>query len=373
MPSQKILQINKLYSPWIGGVETHVRQLSEELAKQGQDVTVLCCNTKLKTERETLQNVKIIRAGSFGIFFSMPVSLMFFYLLKKTKADILHFHLPNPLAVLAYLLVRPSGKVIVTWHADIIRQKIFLWFLNPFINSFLKKADQIITTSPNMIESSTYLKKNQHKTTVIPLSIHLKDYEETPKTNPLTERIRSEESPFILFMGRLVYYKGILTLIEALKGTNIKLIVIGNGPLKDQVKTEITSFFPPDQIQLIPPQPFSTVLAYLHACDFLVLPSTCNSEAFGIVQLEAMACKKPVISTNLPTGVPYVNQDQQTGIIVEPQNVADLKQALLKLSANKTLQKQMGEKAYQRVKDLFQVSKMIDEILKIYKKSETDR
>ena len=363
----EILQINKLYYPWLGGVETHVKDLAEELVKDKQiQLKVLCCNTKLKTSKETINNVKIIKAASLGVFFSMPISFSFLKYLKEEQADILHFHLPNPWAVLAYLLVKPKGKVIVTWHSDIIKQKFLLFFYKPFLNLFLKKADKIIATSKNVIESSPFLQKFKNKITVIPLGIDLAKYQKTEHIDKLAKKIQEKHGKFILFVGRLVYYKGVDILLKALKNTQVKLVIVGQGPLKNKLQQYSKENLANNQIEFLAPQPFENLLAYFYACNFFVLPSVSKSEAFGIVQLEAMACAKPVVSTRLGTGVEYVNQDKVTGFTVTPGKVTELRNAILKLWLDHNLVTMMGEHAYERVVKEFGKEKMIARIKRVY-------
>ena len=224
----KIIEINKLYHPWVGGVETHVKNIAEGLNKWAT-VNVICCNTAPKTTTEKINGVQITKYKSLGRLFSLPLSITFILKFKTHKADILHFHLPNPLAVIAYFLNQPKGKVLVTWHSDIIKQKVILFFYAPLLKWFLKKADRVIATSPNMVQNSPFLSKYQYKTDIIPLGINPKNY---PNLTKLPNQQR-----FALFVGRLIYYKGVIELIEALKHTSVNLIMIGEGPLEDTIKT----------------------------------------------------------------------------------------------------------------------------------------
>ena len=204
----KVIEINKLYHPWVGGVETHVKDIAEGLT-QSTEVEVVCCNPKKRTVTQTINNIKVTKYSSWGILFSLPISFSFIKNLKKHTGDILHFHLPNPLAVLTYFLTRPSGKVVITWHSDIIKQKIILFFYKPLLHWFLKKADKIIVTSPNMAKNSPFLKQFQEKINVIPLGIHPEEYKKLP--------LKKDHGRYALFVGRLIYYKGVLELVSALK------------------------------------------------------------------------------------------------------------------------------------------------------------
>jgi glycosyltransferase involved in cell wall biosynthesis len=347
-----VIEINKLYHPWIGGVETVVKTIAEALKKE-MNIQVICCNTQLKTTTETINNVTITKYGSFGTFFSLPISLPFILNFKKHTADILHFHLPNPLAVIAYFIHRPKGKVIITWHSDIIKQKFILFFYAPFLKWFLKKADKIIVTSPNMAQNSIFLKKHKQKTVIIPLGICTQKYQIQTKKTLKPDR-------YVLFVGRFIYYKGVLELIQALKQCSVTTILIGDGPLLNQMQEDGAHLIKNKQLYIFPFQSESALISYFQHCDFFVLPSTHPSEAFGIVQLEAMICKKPVISTNLPTGVPYVNKHNESGIIVPPKDTNKLAKAIQTLWDNHEQRNQLGTNAYHRCINYFTEDQMIE-------------
>ncbi len=108
------------------------------------------------------------------------------------------------------------------------------------------------------------------------------------------------------------------------------------------------------------------MLAYYHACDIFVLPSIANSEAFGIVQLEAMACGKPIINTYLPTGVPWVSRNGETGITVPPADSTTLAKAINRLFEDSNLRKKYHRNALRRVKEYFGVTRMIKDVYRVY-------
>ena len=125
----KIVEINKLYYPWIGGVETHVKDIASGL-KEKFNIEVVCCNTDRKTTVETIESIPVTKYKSWGRLFSQPISFAFIKNLRKHSGDILHFHLPNPFGVIAYFLTCPKGAVVITWHSDIIKQKQILFSIN---------------------------------------------------------------------------------------------------------------------------------------------------------------------------------------------------------------------------------------------------
>jgi rhamnosyl/mannosyltransferase len=109
------------------------------------------------------------------------------------------------------------------------------------------------------------------------------------------------------------------------------------------------------------------VIAHLHACDVFALPSVTRAETFGVVQLEAMACGKPVISTNLPTGVPWVNRHQHTGLVVPPGDADALAAALTMLVSDAAMRQRMGEFAKARVEQDFLADRMAMQTAALYR------
>jgi rhamnosyl/mannosyltransferase len=362
----KVLQINKLYYPFTGGVEQVAYDISNELSDK-LDMNVLVANDKFQRSKESINGTNVIRSASVGRYFSMPVAPKFPLELNKISADIYHYHLPFPLGVVSDLMVNPRGKKIITWHSDIIKQKNILKLYKPFLKKFLNKVDKIVTTSPNMIENSSFLKKYKEKCTVIPLGINPKDFNLTGYTNEKKKEIKNQyKKPIIFFVGRLVYYKGIEVLIRAMKNIDAQLLIGGTGPLENELKNLVNSMNLNDNIDFLGFVKDEDLAAYYHASKFFVLPSVAPSEAFGIVQLEAQACGKPVISTNLPTGVPYANKDRETGIVVEPNSVDQLHKALKKLLNDSSLRKELGENAKKRVNEVFTVKKMGEAYFNLY-------
>lgn len=371
----KVLHINKLYHPWIGGVEKHIQDLCEHLLSYDDiSIQVLVCHEKMAAEDTIINGVKVKKLANLVYFFikktllfSSPVSLTLPFWMKKISADILHFHLPNPLAMVAYYISRPKGKVVVTWHSDIVKQKRMLYVLTPLIRWFLNRTDTIIATSPNMINNSPFLSEFRQKCVVIPLGINPEKYVLKEEDYICIEQERAKATmPLILFVGRLVYYKGVEYLIEAMKQVDARLIIVGKGPLYTTVNEKIISNGLSNKIIIVPPVSDYNLVKYFHSCDLFVLPSVSPSEAFGIVQLEAMTCGKPVVSTNLPTGVPFVNQHGKTGIIVEPKDIDGLAKAINTLIRDAELRNNYGSYAKQRIKEEFANEVMAKKVYNLY-------
>jgi rhamnosyl/mannosyltransferase len=108
------------------------------------------------------------------------------------------------------------------------------------------------------------------------------------------------------------------------------------------------------------------ITPYYHACDLFVLPSVARSEAFGIVQIEAMAAGKPVVNTKLDSGVPFVSQDGLTGLTVEPSNAPALADAINRLLDNPDLREKLGAQAFRRAQQEFSMQTMTARVLSLY-------
>ncbi len=370
----KILQINKFYYPWLGGIESVVKNISEKLnRKKGLKVEVLCCNSKCTRVIENINKVKIYKAASFGIILGMPLSIDFFYLFKKmaNQYDIIHIHWPFPLAFIAVSLLKIKPKIIITWHSEIVRQKLFNIILKPFVIKALHSADVIIAPTKNHIIYSEYLQKFKDKIRIVPFGISQNHYKEFNYKQALKIKKSFKDKKIILFVGRLAYYKGLNYLLMALeivkqKLPNFILLVIGEGNLKNKLIQLTKSLALEKYVLFIPPQNEEILKSYFLACDVFVLPSIYKSEAFGLVQLEAMLAKKPVINTNLESGVPLVSLNNKTGSTVPPKNHEKLASELLKLLCNKKIAKFYGNNAHQRVIKYFSLNTMIDRHLKLY-------
>lgn len=363
----KVLMVNKLYYPHIGGVENHVRDLSLEL-KDIVDISVLAANTKFKTEKETIDGIEVVKVASLGRLRSAPVAPTFPLWLREIRTDIFHFHFPYPIGEISYLIAKPAGKLVVTYHSDIVRQKFLLWFYAPFLNRFLELADRIIVSSPNLINHSPFLRKFREKCAVIPFGIDLSRFELNDEIISKSNMFREKTgTPLILFMGRLIYYKGLEYLILAMKNIDAKLLIVGSGPLRNDLEEICEKNGLSEKVIFFGEASDDDIPSIYHASDIFVLPSIARSEAFGLVQLEAHACGKPVVSTNLTTGVPFVNLDKETGIVVPPASSVALSEAINFLLKNEDICRKYGENAKKRVEEQFSRRLMGEKVYNLYK------
>ncbi len=368
MAKLKILQINKLYYPVTGGIERVVQQIAEGL-KNEIELEVLVCKQRGKTVTEYINGVKITRAGSLGVLFSMPISLSFFSKVRKLSKDkdILHFHMPFPLGDFACLLSGYRGKVVLWWHSDIVRQKKLMKLYQPIMEWLLRRADVIVVATQGHIDGSDYLPKYKDKCVIIPYGV---DSVVNYKGDQYLKEVGSlhRDKLKLLFVGRLVYYKGCEVLLRAVsKVDGIELSIVGNGELEDKLKEETAKLGILDKVRFCGNLDEDELNIAFQECDVFVLPSILKSEAFGLVQIEAMAYGKPVINTSLPSGVPYVSLDKVTGLTVPPDDVQALADAIQWMVDHEEERIEMGKKARERVKEYFQMDTMLDKILKLYR------
>ena len=365
-----ILEVNKAYYPHIGGIETLIRQYSEELGKlDGVKIKALVCRDgRGFTIKERMNGVELIRSGSLGTYFSCPLSLSFIRHFRKLakKADVVHIHVPFPLADAALLLSGYKGKVVVSWHSDIIKQQKLMLFYKPFMRYLLKRADVILTATEGHVKHSLYLPEFSNKCKVLPYGIVPENYLSVPRRPFLTEKATDKNCVKVFFTGRLVYYKGVDVLLKAFTKVNgCELFIAGTGELGDKLKSYCTSHNMDDKVHFLGFLPDIELRQAYSDCDIFVLPSVAPSEAFGIVQIEAMVYGKPVINTALSSGVPYVSLHGKTGLTVPPSSPKALAQAINYLAEHSELREKYGKAAAERVKNEFNEKKILDKLYDI--------
>ncbi len=372
----RVLQVNKLYYPVTGGIERVVQQLAEGLCED-TDTKVLVCRRKGRTIVEQIAGIEVTRASSMGMLSSLPLSVSFLWKFRRMAKDrdIIHIHMPFPLGDLACFLSGYKGRVILWWHSDIVRQKKLMKLYRPLMEWLLRRADCIVVATQGHIDGSKYLKPYQEKCRIIPFGVDLKIEKEADRwyeEGRLLER--SEEKPDavkFLFVGRLVYYKGCRTMIEAFvqaaKGNSrIQLDIVGTGSLEPELKKQTEELGLTDRIYFHADVSDDELIQYFKECDVFVLPSLQRSEAFGLVQIEAMAFGKPVINTKLPSGVPYVSLHGETGLTVEPGDAAELAEAMQYLAEHPAERCRMGECARKRMEEQFRMETMLKRVLRLY-------
>lgn len=371
-PPFKVLQVYKdYYPPVVGGVEGHINLLANGLKDKGIQVEVLVSNTQAKLEIENINGIRVIKVPQLGRFASAPLNVTLSTWVRRLgrEADVIHFHFPNPTGEIASLLAGLKSKIVVTYHSDIIRQAKLAKMYSPFLRRFLESSEAIIVTSPPYVESSAVLRQFRDKCKVIPFGIDLNRFRlNTERSGQVDEIRRSYGARIVLFIGKFRYYKGLYILLEAMKSVPGSLLLIGIGPMEKELKEQVAM---DDDLRgkvfFLGELSDEDVVIHLQACDVFVLPSIFRSEAFGIVLLEAMACGKPLISTELGTGTSFVNQHRETGLVVPPRDAGALAEAINYLLANPEIMERLGKAAKERAEKYFSLDRMVEDVIRTYR------
>jgi rhamnosyl/mannosyltransferase len=364
----KVLQLGKFYDPVVGGMETALKEICESLTDQ-VEFQVIVANTRCRTEHEN-GKLQLIRVASMGKCLSLPLAPSFPLWAQRFDADLIHVHLANPLAELSALLANRDIPVVAHFHSDVVRPlpPVLRSVYGRFLHAFYRRVNCIVVPSPSHIEISNFVPKYRHKCRVVPYGIPLERFELDETSRKKADELR-DGLPTVLFVGRLVHYKGVEFLIRAMENVKARLRIVGTGPVEDSLRNLAHEKGLADRVEFLGQVSDRDLIAHYHACDVFALPSITNQEMFGLVQLEAMACRKPVISTNLPTGVPWVNQHGQTGYTVSPGNSEELAQSIQLLLSNRGLREDMGEAGRVRVEQHFTSAKMAEAMLQVYRET----
>lgn len=368
------LQLTKFYPPVNGGIETAVRDIAEGLLARDWKVEVLCSNL----DRETLVEpgrIPVIRASSWGQFAStsMSPSLIGWLRQRQDSHGVIHVHLPNPMANLAIWLTRPTSRLVVHWHSDIVKQKHLLKLYEPLQNWLLRRADAIIATSPPYAESSPWLQAFREKVHFVPLCVQdARDPASQVQRQVKAQAIRAAYpgKKIIFSLGRMTYYKGFDILVESarLLGDDSVVLIGGGGELLDSLRAKVQQAGLTGKVHFLGRVSDEELPAYYEAAHIFCLPSLMRSEAFGLVLLEAMSFARPIVATHIVgSGVPWVNVHEETGLNAEPGDPVSLASALQRLLDHPDLAHELGEGGRKRYEAFFTLEKMTDALLKVYR------
>jgi glycosyltransferase involved in cell wall biosynthesis len=391
-----ILQLYKDYYPVIGGIENHVRDLSEALAALGHRVTVLATSldgrTLVERPRPGLTVIKAARALHLA---STPISPAMLREARRLHADVVHLHFPYPPGDLAYFAMPERAPLVITYHSDIVRQQALLRAYQPLLETTLRCAARIIATSPNYVVSSPWLRRHAAKCAVVPLGIdaerfaqadpaqvaelraHYRGADEGQRTNDggsvhssVVVRPSSDAKlPLLLFVGRLRYYKGLHVLLNALPDVPARLLIGGSGPERERLEAQAAALGIADRVCFLGDIADGELPALYHAADIFVLPAHLRAEALGLSQIEALASGVPCVSTELGTGTSFANRHGETGLVVPPGDPAALAQALNTLLASPALRRRMGEAGRRRAAALFSRERMVEGNEAVYREA----
>ncbi len=366
MKKLKVLHIYKCaYPTSIGGIETFIHNLCKKGSSFNIENTVLAFNKKKKSTKY-IDNYKVIEVYENFSIFSTSFSFNAFFKFRELakKADLIHYHFPYPFSDILHFSSFIKKPTVVTYHSDIIRQKNLLILYKFLMYRFLNSVDHIVTTSANYFSTSKVLQNLSSKVSIIPIGIDLNDY---PKLNKDKLIFYKNNLPknFFLFIGKFRYYKGLHIALDAVKNTNLKIVLAGIGNIKKEltrriIEENISNVILLDEISE------EEKVCLLNLCKGFIFPSHLRSEAFGISLLEAAAFGKPLISCEIGTGTSYVNKNSKTGIVIKPSCPIQLRKAMEFILKNEKTSQIMGREAKLRSKKYFDLENTVMEYRKIY-------
>ena len=364
----KVLQLGKFY-PIRGGVEKVAFDLMKGLSEKHISCDMLCAAEEGSDRIIRLNDyARLICCRTWVKACATMISPSMIFTLRRIcrEYDIIHVHHPDPMACLALFLSGYKGKVVLHWHSDIQKQKLLLKFYRPLQQWLLRRADKIVGTSPVYLAESPWLQKVQEKTVCLPIGV----VPMAPEPEAV-EAIRQQYpgKKIVFSLGRLVAYKGFCFLVEAARYLSEDYVVLigGTGALKEELEKEIEDLNLQNKVKLLGRVSDGALPAYYGTCEVFCMSSVQKTEAFGIVQIEAMSCGKPVVATQIPqSGVSWVNKEGISGLNVEPGKAQELAEAIERITGNAETYQRFSEGAKTRYQEMFTKERMIEKCLTIY-------
>lgn len=367
----KVLQVGKFY-PIRGGVEKVMYDLTRGLAARNISCDMLCATTESHPGGTIVLSpyARIMAIPTRLKFAATMIAPEMILQLRRIAGDydIIHIHHPDPMAGLALFLSGYKGRVVLQWHSDILKQKLLLKLYKPLQDWLVKRADIIVGTTPVYVQQSLFLKQVQYKVDFIPIGV---DPVVCDTSGAALIRQKYKNKKLIFSLGRLVEYKGYEYLIQAAAylSADYQILIGGKGPLHDDLNNLILQLGVQDRVELVGFVGDQELPAYYGACDIFCLSSIWKTEAFAIVQIEAMSCAKPVISTDIPgSGVSWVNAEKLSGRVVEPENPEAIANAMIGVMENKESYQKLSAGSLHRYQTYFTLEKMVDKCLILYNK-----
>ena len=366
----RILQVGKFY-PVRGGVEKVMYDLMVGLSRRNIHCDMLCAVTE-RQKPGTIQLNEYARLFCMATWLKLSATMISPALILKLRKirreyDIIHIHHPDPMACLALFLSGYKGKVILHWHSDILKQKMLLRLYRPLQRWLIRRANVIVGTTPVYVQQSPFLKHAQAKITDIPIGI-----DELHAESDKIARIKAlyAGKTIVFSLGRLVEYKGFAFLIEAATYLADKYVILigGEGHLRNKLQQQIDELGVGEKVKLLGFIPDDKdAAAYFMACDVFCMSSIWKTEAFGIVQIEAMSCGKPVVATCIEgSGVSWVNAHGISGYNVASQDAKALAEAIETIVSDSNHYEKLSTGARRRFETMFTTDTMVDKCLKLY-------
>jgi rhamnosyl/mannosyltransferase len=351
----------------MGGIEQFIYQLARAGGEYGVESTVLSLSENADNNVIQMDGHQAFRAKTDFQIASTPFSISSFKMFAElaNEADIIHYQYPWPFMDILHFATRVKKPTIVSYQSDIIRQKNLLRLYRPLKQKFLTSVDRIVVSSPNYYKTSDVLQQFHSKVSVIPIGLDKASYP-VPEQERLGYWQTQFSGRFFLFVGVLRYYKGLHILLEAAKGVDYPIVIVGAGPIEAELKAQAAQLGLRN-IHFLGHLSDEDKVALLTLCYGVVFPSHLRSEAFGISLLEGAMYGKPMISSEIGTGTTFINIADETGLVVPPSDPVALRQAMQYLWEHPEQASEMGKHAEERYWKHFTADKMVESYVDLYR------
>ena len=375
----RIAQVSPWFAPHLGGVESHVRSLSRELAARGHDVTVVTSqhDPSLPPD-EWVDGFHVIRVRPRLVLMRTPVTPRMRASLRDLSVEIVHAHSPPPTAshYAAAVASKRDIPYVVTYHCDVELPSALGAFVAGVYRrslgaSTLRSADHVIVTTREYAATSRAVWR--YNPIVIPNAVDHHRFRPDVDGSAIRQRLKiPPDVPVVLLVGRIVPHKGIEHFVEAARFVpDARFVIVGEGSLLDSMKRLASSMGVSERLHFLGRVSEENLPKVYAACDVFVLPSVSRLEAFGIVALEAMATGKAVIVADIP-GVREVIEDGREGLLADPVNPRDLADKIQRVLADPERRRAMGQHAREKVVEFFTIERVTDRLEALYRTVEAD-
>ncbi len=370
----RILQVSPFFYPHAGGVESHVRSLAKEFAREGHEVTVLTSRyDRSLPETEELEGYRIVRSRTLAVWANTPIDVGTRRRIATLPADVVHIHYPPPMT--AYFATRGLARlptpVCLTYHCDL--------YLPGALGRLLTGAYQRLFLPPTLRRVARYIVHTQsygitsaalrgRPLEIIPSSVDLDRFRPSVSGARVRELLHLSDRRVLAFTGRLVPHKGVDAILRALPRLppDVALLVVGRGPTLPNLTSAARRLGVEDRVRFCPNVSDEDLPSYLRAADVFVFPSQNRLEGFGLAVAEAMAAGLPVVIADMP-GVREVIEPGKEGLLVEPLLPEDLASTLRRLLDDPPLRASMGAAARRRAEERYGVEVVARQLLTVYR------
>jgi glycosyltransferase involved in cell wall biosynthesis len=369
----RIVQVSPFFYPHAGGVESHVRGIAREFAREGHDVTVVTARYRRQLPAsESFEGYRVLRSRSLGMVFGTPLDLAIGRTLRSLDADVVHLHYPPPLS--SYFATRGLERrpvpVCLTYHCDLFLPGLGGRFLTQlyqrvFLPRTLRRVDRIVVHTQSYGSTSAMLQGRD--LAVIPSAVDLDRFRPGLNAAGLRADLRLEGKRVIAFTGRLVPHKGVDVILEALPllPKDVVLLVVGAGPRLPSLIGHSRRLSLVDRVRFCPSVSDDDLPRYLALADLFVFPSQNRLEGFGLVVAEAMAAGLPVVIADMP-GVREVIEPGKEGLLAEPLLATDLAAKVKTLLEDPDLAHRMGAAGRRRAEERYGPATVVRQLLSLY-------